>query len=171
MTVRRATRDDLEALAALWNAFMHEQARLEPRLRVAADAQARWTNDAQHWLADETTRLFVAADPGSSPLAGYVMAHRWAPPPIFESGGEVFLQELFVRPEERSRGVGQRLVESVRTWAVSLGAERVRLEALAANEAGRAFWAQLHATPISVGLAIELPQTTPALPPPRRIGF
>ena len=169
-TIRRANRPDEAPLALLWLALMREHAALDARFAVADDALQRWKNDFPHVLADETRRLFVAEQAGE--LAGFASAQRWAPPPIYAAEGEIYLNELYVAPEARRRGLGRRLVGAVRGWAEDLGAARLRLGVLAANAAGRRFWEHQHARPLSLTYAIELPGR-PSPPPERRgrLGF
>jgi len=152
--IRRATTDDQEALVALWTAFMDEQANLEVRLTVAEDAEARWRNDVPVWLEDETCRLFVAE--ADETVVGFATARRWGPPPVYAESEEVYLDEIYVHPDHRRAGMGAQLAAAVRAWAEELGAERLRLRMLEANEASRAFWEAQSARPLSVSYTMEL---------------
>lgn len=158
-TIRQASEDDQEAIRALWTTLLDEQAALEDRMGVADDAQERWDNDFPMWIEDETRRIFVA---GSDPVVGFVSARRWGPPPIYTDQEEVFLDELYVAPEARREGVGTRLVSAVRAWADELGARRIRLSVLAANEPARGFWAAQDAQPMTLTLTIERPGASDA---------
>jgi GNAT superfamily N-acetyltransferase len=153
-TVRRAKQADHKALGALWIAFMSEQAGLDDRLAVADDARERWDNDFPVWLNDDRQATFVAEVDGA--LRGFVTAHQWGPPPIYEDAVEVYLDELYVLPEARRNGLGAELVAAVRTWASALGAVRIRLQALHANETAQAFWAACGAEPFAITHTVEL---------------
>jgi GNAT superfamily N-acetyltransferase len=180
-TVRRAKQSDHDALGALWMAFMSEQAGLDDRLAVADDARERWDNDFSVWLNDERQATFVAEVDDA--LRGFATAHQWGPPPIYEDAVEVYLDELYVAPEARRSGLGEKLVAAVRTWGATLGAARIRLQALHANEAAQAFWAACGAEPFAVTHTVELDpseeSSTDASPtetsstgaPSRSIGF
>jgi GNAT superfamily N-acetyltransferase len=117
-TVRRAKQSDHDALGALWMAFMSEQAGLDDRLAVADDARERWDNDFSVWLNDERQATFVAEVDDA--LRGFATAHQWGPPPIYEDAVEVYLDELYVAPEARRSGLGEKLVAAVRTWGLRL---------------------------------------------------
>lgn len=147
VTIRRARQDDIDALAALWEAFLQEQTSLDDRIGPADDALARWRNDVPVWLDDAAYHLVVAAS--ADGLLGFVAAHRWTPPPIYRADAEVYLTELYVAPDARERGIGTALVQSVQAWAHALDADRIRLQVLTANDDGKAFWDARAATPLS----------------------
>jgi GNAT superfamily N-acetyltransferase len=67
----------------------------------------------------------------------------------------VYLDELYVRPEARREGLGTQLVEAVRDWSDQIGAQRIRLSVLAANDDARVFWAAQDATPLTLTFTIE----------------
>jgi GNAT superfamily N-acetyltransferase len=151
--VRRATKTDGEKLGDLWEALLGEQSEMEDRLTVSEDARERWENDVPVWLSDETRRIYVAEEDGE--IVGFATAHRTAPPPIYESEGEVYLDEIYVRPERRNEGFGAQLVEAVTTWADQVQAERVRFSVLAKNGDARAFWEEHEAAPFTITYTIE----------------
>ncbi|GIV62263.1 GNAT family N-acetyltransferase [Rhodocaloribacter litoris] len=168
--IRKAERHDADAVARLWLQFLHEQAALDPRFGVAGDALVRWRNDYPQWLRDRHRRLFVGELKGE--IIGFVTAQWWSPPPVYAETTEVFVNELYVRPEARGQGAGGRLLAAVKAWAEELGADRLRLAVLAANEAGQAFWQHHDARPFSVTMTMELEKKASAASrASRRIGF
>ena len=106
-------------------------------------------------------------------LVGFITAQRWAPPPVYAEAREVFIDEVYVRPEVRSQGVGTRLVEEVQAWAATLDVDRLRLRMLVANEAGRRFWQRQGAQSFVTTFTIE--RVRPALEASRekkaKLGF
>ena len=111
---------------------------------------------------------------GEGDLVGFITAHRNEVPPVYRAVSEIYISELYVRPEARRRGLGRRLVAAVRTWAVEReGAARLRLGVLARNAAGRAFWEAQEARPLAVTLTIELeePAAREETSNRRRLGF
>ncbi len=167
--IRRATKDDADAVLASWLALLREHAAMDDRFAPAEDAAQRWRNDYPVWLQDGTRRLYVAEANGA--IVGFISAYRWAPPPIYRFEEMVFIDELYVRPEARGAGWGRQLVEAVQAWGVSFGAVQIRLRALAANDAGVAFWKSIGAQPFVVELAMDLDASAPPPEKPRRVGF
>lgn len=151
--VRRAQPVDQPAVGDLWADLLTDQEELDDRFGVAEDARERWENDFPMWLEDETYRVYVAEQ--DDKIVGFATAHRWGPPPIYAESSEVYLDELYVRPEERRAGFGTQLVDAVRTWGDRIGARRTRLSVLHANEAARAFWESQEAQPLTVTYTIE----------------
>jgi GNAT superfamily N-acetyltransferase len=170
-TVRRARKKDAERIGELWLALLNEQAEHDDRIGVADDAIERWRNDFPVWLDDETRRLFVAEVDDT--IRGFASAHRWGPPPIYAESEEVYLDEIYVAPDARRDGLGSALVAAVRDWAEGLGAHRVRLQVLAANENGNRFWEHQDARPLVITRAIECEPTDPSTEDEgsRKIGF
>ena len=151
--VRRAQPEDQGPVGDLWVQLLDEQDELEDRFGIADDARERWENDFPLWLDDETYRVYVAEVDGE--IAGFATAHRWGPPPIYEESSEVSLDELYVRPDDRRDGIGTQLVDAISDWTDRIGARRIRLSVLSANEDARAFWAAQDAMPLTLTFTIE----------------
>ena len=151
--VRRAQSDDQMTVGDLWVQLLREQDELDDRFGVADNARERWDNDFPQWLDDETYRIYVAE--ADDEIVGFASAHRWGPPPIYEESSEVYLDELYVRPEDRRQGLGTQLVHAVRDWTDRIGARRLRLNVLATNDAALDFWATQDARPLTTTLTIE----------------
>ncbi len=170
--IRTAQASDRDDVVRLWMELLRSQEVLDERFSPSEDAQVRWRNDFGEWIDRQSRRLFVAVADGRT--RGFVTAERSSPPPIFRGRSEVYIDELFVDPDFRRRGVGTELVEAVRQWAESLGAERIRAGLLAANDEGRTFWKRVGGEPMTITIGIELssPGADATLPHERRrIGF
>ena len=156
-TIRRAVKRDASVLADLWTEFLHEQANHDERLTAAEDARERWENDFPVWIEDATRRIFVVEI--EEKIVGFVSAHRTAPPPIYESHGEVYLDELYVHPAHRRDGLGSELVDAVVAWCDEVGGERVRLQALTQNDDAGAFWEARGANRYAMTYTMERPKS------------
>lgn len=169
--VRRAQQADRDRIGDLWLRLLREQASLDDRFDVAEDALERWENDFPMWLDDETARVYVAER--DQEIVGFASARRWGPAPIYKESSEVFLDELYVQKEARRQGLGTQLLRAVREWTDRLGAERIRLNVLTANDAGRAFWDAQEAVPMTMTFTIECStrDTSPDDEGSKKIGF
>lgn len=171
-TIRPATREDRDGLLQLWLEFLNEQAALDDRFTVAEDVAERWSNDYLLTVRAERRRLFVAEHDGK--LIGFINAVRWAPPPVNKLASEVYVEEIYVRPDTRRKGVGSQLVEKAREWATKLNARRLRLGVLAQNTYGRAFWESEQGKPVSITYTIDLEggrDEEEVIKPRSRLGF
>lgn len=153
--VRQAQESDQAAVGDLWMQLLAEQERLDDRLAAAEDARERWDNDFPVWLQNETRRVYVAE--ADDEIVAFASARRWGPPPIYEESSEVYLDEIYVRSDDRRQGYGTQLLHAVQDWTDRLGARRIRLRVLTANEAARSFWAAREAEPLILALTIERP--------------
>ena len=154
VSIRRAQPSDCHALLELWKALLDEQEQMEGRFERADDAEERWRNDYEEWLRDDEQRIFVAERKGE--VSGYVSACRWFTSPIYKAARELFIEEMYVAPDRRRKGIGRALLAAVQEWAEETGIERLRIGVLAQNQDGRAFWEALAATPLSLTLTVEL---------------
>jgi len=171
-TIRRAARQDEEGLRTLWLDFLNEQAAMDSRFKIAEDAEERWRNDYEALLKAERRRIYVAERDGE--LAGFITAARYAPLPIYALASEVFVEEIYVRPDARHHGIGEHLLGAVRAWADELKADRLRIVALSDNAEGRAFWERAGAKPFSVTYTIEFDREDKeegSVKPKARLGF
>ncbi len=67
-----------------------------------------------------------------------------------------YIENAFVRSEQRGGGVGRKLLDAAEAWAVSHGVEQLQLTVLAANELGVAVWTQTGFVPQNIRMAKNL---------------
>ena len=167
--VRRARKGDSDAVGRLWIDLLQSQSKLDSRFQPSDDALQRWRNDFPEWVRRDSRRIYVAEGDGA--IRGFVSAERWSTPPIYRDVREIYIDELYVEPAYRRRGLGRALVEEVALWAKSEGAHRLRAGALGANGEGRTFWERVGAEAFTVTYTLEVQE--PEEPPIRRgkLGF
>jgi GNAT superfamily N-acetyltransferase len=122
VAIRRATVDDGELVARLLRDFNAEFDTPAPPAEVlAARASSRIVNGA-------VTVLLAGNDPSPSDGPGADgLALTVQRPSIWYSGPVVLLEELFVYPHLRGRGIGAALVQRVLADAESIGAGMVEI--------------------------------------------
>ena len=154
MTVRTARSSDLAVALELWTALHREHEAQDARYRISDDAAARWQTDFRDWTRSASDRVWLAFD-GPVPAA-LLTAHLYEPAPMYRPHTLVWVDDLYVTPAARGRGLAARLLDAARQWGEAEGATEVRAGVLAANAAGRAFWARHGASDYSVTVTAPL---------------
>ena len=155
LTIRAARPSDRDTAAALYAALHRHHEALDPRYRLADDAVARWGTDFRDWTQSRADAVWLADTPlGAS--VGLLTAHLYQPPPMFRAHTLVWVDDLYVAPLARGRGVARRLLDTARTWGRERGAVELRAGVLAVNGDARRFWAREGATDYSVTVVAPL---------------
>ena len=128
----RATPDDLDALEALFDAYRVFYGKASDRAAARAFIGER--------LQRGESVVFIARDAGGEAL-GFTQLY-----PSFSSVAARriwILNDLFVAPVARQRGVARRLMERARAFAVESGALRLVLETAEDNGPAQALYESL----------------------------
>jgi GNAT superfamily N-acetyltransferase len=123
VSIRHAARDDIATAVTLLTAQLHEHdiASDERALRAVVEAVIA---DARHGF------MLLAERDGLVVAIAYVAAHLSA-----EHGGIVgWLEELYVVPVQRGRGVGSALISKIGTTVQKLAWRALELEVVAGHE-------------------------------------
>jgi GNAT superfamily N-acetyltransferase len=151
--IRPATTDDLPGLIASSSGlFAEDGGTRDATMNVDWPAQhgaAAFTST----LADPARAVFVADLDGS--VVGHLTAYVTEPNDIRLVRTAILLS-MYVFPEHRSSGVGGRLVEAYKEWAVAHGAHRLTVTAYAANAGAIRFYERNGFAPKSVELDMTL---------------
>lgn len=136
---------------------MHMDMRIRPlQLEDKAEWLPLWHQYLvfyQHELSDEQTLLtFERLASGEGPVFGLAafdsdrmlgFAHYSFTFSTWEKNAAVYLEDLFVEPDARSRGVARALIDAVGAEAQRLGAERLHWITQASNERARRLYDQI----------------------------
>jgi len=128
--VRRASEADLPSAAALFDGYRQFYAQRADYALADAFLRERFAN--------KDSALFLAIEPQSGEGLGFVQLY-----PSFSSVAARrlwILNDLFVDPAARRRGVGRALLETAREFAASTGAVRLVLSTSATNRVARALY-------------------------------
>jgi ribosomal protein S18 acetylase RimI-like enzyme len=112
--VRQARVEDAAEIARLLRNFNLEYSEPTPPIEELAETVARLLAD------DEITVLLAGEGPGGLSLFRFR-------PGIWSAGAETYLQELYVVPALRGRGIGRALLEATIGLARERGADRIDL--------------------------------------------
>jgi ribosomal protein S18 acetylase RimI-like enzyme len=134
VTIREAAADDATTLVSLVHQFEREEGKSAARLTVA-DVLAQGFGERARFS------VLLAEDAGRA--LGYALFY-----PSYDSehaARGLYLQDLFVAPEARGRGVGRALMAAVARACQADGGCYLFWNALASNDAGRAFYRRIGA--------------------------
>jgi ribosomal protein S18 acetylase RimI-like enzyme len=131
--ISTARSEESDAIAALWVRLAEDQQRHGSHLLPDENRQHIRETVVRHIVSNT---LLVARDDG---IVGFVMF-------TMETAGyrqdtvRGIIENIYVEPDYRGDGLGERLVDEAEEELVQRGAEAVALEVLADNEAARRFY-------------------------------
>ena len=171
VTIRPASKSDAGRIRDLWIALHREHEAMDDRYRLNDDAGERWQNDFLLWVDDNTRFLHVAEH--DEEVIGFIHAHRYVEPPLYIYEPEIYIDDIFVEPSCRNRGVGSRLLDAVKKWGKGLGATRIRLRVLSQNQDGITFWEKEGGASLAQTylIPLEAEERASEYDSPRKIGF
>jgi ribosomal protein S18 acetylase RimI-like enzyme len=97
--------------------------------------------------------LFVAVTEGRT--VGFISGELRQGSPTFLPKTWASVDDVFVEPEHRNRGMGRALLRSVRAWAQERDADGISLQVAAANARGRKLYEELGFREVSVYEVLE----------------
>ena len=152
-TIRAGRKDDAAEAARLWMRSAEEHTAHDRVYETAPGAE----KTMRRFLADVANSgysfLFVAA--AGDRTVGFISGELRQGSPTFLPRTWASVDDVFVEPEYRNRGMGRALLQSVRDWAQERGADGISLQVAAANARGRKFYEDLGFREISVYQVLE----------------
>ncbi|SEH47750.1 Acetyltransferase (GNAT) family protein [Halopenitus malekzadehii] len=147
-----ATMTDLDVLVDLWVELAAHQRGEGSHLRAAPNEPVVRTVLADHIVADEA--FLARATPEGAPV-GFITVSR-EHGPFEQDVDRGFVDALFVRPDDRGRGIGSRLLDRGEERLATMGVETVALEVLASNVDARRLYRRHGYQPHRVELEKDL---------------
>ena len=138
ITIRPATRDDVPLVLqfirdlAIYEHLEHQVSASEAQLREALFGERRYAE-------------VVFACSGTEPLGFALFFHNFS---TFKGQPGIYLEDLFVRPEARGRGIGKQLLAYLARTAVERRCARLEWAVLNWNEPSIGFYRSLGALPM-----------------------
>ena len=138
ITIRPATRDDVPLVLqfirdlAIYEHLEHQLSASEAQLREALFGERRYAE-------------VVFACSGTEPLGFALFFHNFS---TFKGQPGIYLEDLFVRPEARGRGIGKQLLAYLARTAVERRCARLEWAVLNWNEPSIGFYRSLGALPM-----------------------
>ena len=139
--IREAGRRDLDSIAALWREMMNFHVSLDPRFRLAKNADRDMNRHLFETLRSREARIAVA-DAGDQ-LIGFATAELHAMRPLYPAGKYGLISDVCVTEAWRRIGVGRALAQDLLEWFRSKRVTTVELYVGALNPVSIAFWEAL----------------------------
>lgn len=139
--LRQATGEDLPAILELWDFMMRDHEVFDRHIRLAEGADAAYRAYLGYHLRNEESRLIVADAPEHEPgVVGFCLMTINRNLPMFLPPQYGYLSDLAVAEDFRRRGVGQALVEDVRSWLAAQKITSIQLQVYTRNTPAAEFW-------------------------------
>jgi ribosomal protein S18 acetylase RimI-like enzyme len=152
-TIRAGRREDAADAARLWMQSAEEHTAHDRVYETSPDAE----KTMRRFLADVANSsysfLFVAVT--EERTVGFISGELRQGSPTFLPKTWASVDDVFVEPGHRSRGMGHALLQSVKVWAQERDADGISLQVAAANARGRKFYDDLGFREISVYEVLE----------------
>ena len=152
-TIRPGRREDAEKAARLWMQSAEEHTAHDAVYTTAPDAEKAM----RRFLADlaRNSYAFVFVATVDDRIVGFISGELREGSPTFLPKTWASVDDVFVEPDHRNRGMGHALLRSVEEWAKQKGASGVSLQVAAANARGRKFYEDLGFREVSVYEVLE----------------
>lgn len=125
MDIRRATASDLDAVVAIREGQHRQYQKYQPTFwHKAADSAATTKAFFTKLLAEPQTYFLVSVEGGR--VLGFLIARKFAAPPVYAPGGDTYLIDDFAVLEARHwLGIGEALLSHVSTLLHEHGAAQI----------------------------------------------
>ena len=130
MRVEPATLDDVDTLADLWVELAGEQREYGSHLDASRNREAIKAVFAQQIVDDW---ILVAKEDGIVGFVNFAIEEGY----FEQSVTRGIIQNVYVRPAFRDRGIGTALMDACEAALTERGADVIALEAMASNDAAR----------------------------------
>ena len=147
-TVRSGRREDAAAAARLWTSSVEEHAHYDPVYSAAPDAEKFMRRFLADLSSSSHSSLLVAESGGE--VVGFLSGELREGSPAFSPKTWAAVEDVYVVPELRSRGIGRDLFEAFQEWAHQKDATGVSLQVAAGNRRAREFYERLGFREVSV---------------------
>ncbi len=138
ITIRSATRDDVPLVLE----FIRDLARYE---RLEHEVSASEVELTGALFGERRYAEVIFACCGAEPVGFALFFHNFS---TFKGRPGIYLEDLFVRPEARGRGIGKRLLAHLARIAVERRCARLEWAVLDWNEPSIGFYRSLGAVPL-----------------------
>jgi GNAT superfamily N-acetyltransferase len=152
-TIRPGRREDAAEAARLWMQSAEEHTSHDRVYETSPGAE----KTMRRFLADvaNSSYSFIFVAVVGDRTVGFISGELRQGSPTFLPKTWASVDDVFIEPEYRNRGMGRALLQSVHAWAQERGADGISLQVAAANSRGRKFYENLGFRDVSVYKVLE----------------
>ncbi len=151
--VRTGKRTDAPTAARLWVMSAEEHTAYDTVYTTAPNAEKTMRRFLDDLSTSGYSCLFVAEVAGD--IVGFASGELREGSSAFDARTWAAVEDVYVLPKLRSRGIGRALLAACRNWAQDKGANGITLQVAAKNERARKFYDELGFREISVYKILE----------------
>jgi ribosomal protein S18 acetylase RimI-like enzyme len=152
-TIRPGRREDAAEAARLWMQSAEEHTSHDRVYETSPGAEQTMRRFLADVAKSSYSFLFVAVV--GDRTVGFISGELRQGSPTFLPKTWASVDDVFIEPEYRNRGMGRALLQCVQAWAQERGADGISLQVAAANSRGRKFYEDLGFRDISVYKVLE----------------
>jgi ribosomal protein S18 acetylase RimI-like enzyme len=152
-TIRPGRREDAAEAARLWMQSAEEHTSHDRVYETSPGAEKTMRRFLADVAKSSYSFLFVAVV--GDRTVGFISGELRQGSPTFLPKTWASVDDVFIEPEYRNRGMGRALLQCVQAWAQERGADGISLQVAAANSRGRKFYEELGFRDISVYKVLE----------------
>lgn len=142
MNIRPLRATEIETVVSkLWRPFAEAQEARNERWELADDAEEAMVSNFQNGVRQDDVFVYLAEI--DDEVIGYLLFEVRDTPPIFTRERDCALDQLYVEPEHRGKGIAQKLLDRAVRIGKERGAETIVLTIDAANEGAIEFFEDL----------------------------
>ncbi|MBA2442513.1 MAG: GNAT family N-acetyltransferase [Rubrobacter sp.] len=156
--IRFGRREDATEAAGLWVQSAREHEEYDAVYTTSPNAE----RTMRRFLADLSSGgyacLLVAVirrEEGGEEMVGFLSAELREGSPAFSPKTWTSIDDVYVAPGHRGRGIGRSLLDGCKEWSREKGADGVSLQVAAANERARKLYRELGFREVSVYEVLE----------------
>ena len=138
MIIRDAVPDDLADMSALWKEFMDFHKDLDPFFSRKKSGHIHWASFMEKNMEDDQWKIGSAEDNFES--VGFCTAAVIKNPPVLELPEFGYIQDMAVKENVRSKGIGKLMLAEVENWFASKQIKRIEVNVLLTNQIAQDFW-------------------------------
>ncbi len=130
MKIRKATTKDISGIIDLYTILFSDMAKLQPGYFKVAKQDDEFIRMI---IENEDSDILIAYD---TKIIGLALVQKQKTPPYncLVEHNFAYLMDLVVEPVFRNKGIGKKLIESVKKWALEKDCKYIELNVLSQND-------------------------------------